>query len=307
MSRPITTQSTNKINIYGKVLDITFGEGTLSTGSQYERATLTIRVEQTYDGRTDISEIPVGVFATPHTRGGAANPVWDTMQSIKTLKTAQNVGLENADSIRIKGGQLRENNFVAKNSGQLITGWQLSTSFITKGAGQNPVKDIASFQFDLFILDMHDELDRDDDTTGRLVVKGGIVKYDGSLDVVEFIVEDPAKIDFISRNWEVNQTVNAEGRIRVTSQVENVAGKHSSWGEELPNETTRTVKELIITSGSDEGYEEEFAYDPDDIRKAFNIRKAMIEQMQLQARTNANKPAAAATAKTSNVKTYEWE
>lgn len=299
MSREITTQATNKINIVGKLLDVALGEGKFSDGREYERATMTIRTEQTYDGRTEISEIPVGVIATPHTRAGGPNPVWDTMRTIKTLKTVQNVGLAQADTIRINGGTLRENNFVSK-SGQLITGWQLSTSFLNTGA----VNDIASFNCDIFILDMSDEMTRDGDTTGRLKIKGGLVQYNGKLDVIEFFVEDPAKIDYLSRNWNINDTVNARGRIRVTSKVENVSGNHSSWGEDLPDDTTKTVKELIITTGSDEPFDKEFAYDPDDIHKAFNIRKALIEQMQLQARNPApTKPAPATTTS----RKYDWE
>ena len=53
MSKNIATQAENKINIIGKLLDTTFGEGTLSDGRRYERAIMTIRVTQTYGGRED--------------------------------------------------------------------------------------------------------------------------------------------------------------------------------------------------------------------------------------------------------------
>ena len=114
----------------------------------------------------------------------------------------------------------------------------------------------------------------------------------------------PNAVDFISRNWEINQTVTVKGRIRVTSTEEKSSGNDASWGEDIPETTTRFVRELIITKGDDEGKEEEFAYNPADIKNAFNVRKANIEQLQIDAK-NGGKKAAAPAKSTSNK--YSWE
>lgn len=301
MSKEIATQATNKVTIIGKLLDTSFGNGTLSDGRKYERANLTIRTTQTYEGREETSEIPVSVFATQYTAANKPNPAWDTIQKLRTMKTAQNAGLDDADVVRINGASLRENNFVSRN-GQLITGWQINTSFVSTGKAN----DLASFNFDIFIMDMHDETNREGDTTGRLIIKGGIVQYGGRLDVVEFVVQDPAKVEYLARNWNIDDTVNVRGRIRVTSQEDTHSAEHSSWGEDIPEVSTQMVRELIITTGSDTGFDEEFAYSKDDIRKAFNVRKAEIEQMQIQAKNgSAAKPKAQPTATTSSK--YSWE
>ena len=100
--------------------------------------------------------------------------------------------------------------------------------------------------------------------------------------VVEFVVESPECVEHISRNWQINDTVNARGRVRFTSLEEKRASSESSWGEEVPETTTRTMRELIITTGDPEGKEEEFAYDQAEIKKAFNVRKANMEQLQLR-------------------------
>ena len=155
-------------------------------------------------------------------------------------------------------------------------------------------------------MDMHDEVDREGDTTGRMIIKGGIVQYGGKLDVVEFIVESPDTVEYISRNWETNGTVNVKGRIRVTSQEEEV--QSSGWGEDVPDTTTRFVRELIITTGDDECKEEDFSYDPVEIKKAFNERKAAIEQMQINARSSSPKQGAgSANAAEASSKKYDWE
>ena len=76
----ISEQAQNKINIVGKLLDVSFGSGKLKTdGRDYERATATVRVTQEYGGRTETSEIPVDIFATHFTNSGKPNPAWNTV------------------------------------------------------------------------------------------------------------------------------------------------------------------------------------------------------------------------------------
>lgn len=284
--KAITEQANNKINIVGKLLDVTPASGTLSDGRAYERATITVRVNQTYGNRTEVSEIPVSMFATQFTQRGTPNPAYKSLQDIKHMKTAQNVGFEDADTVRLSGATISENVFVTR-TGQLVDGWQLRASF----ANTTNMSDVASFALDIFIMDMHPETDRDGDTTGRLIIKGGIVQYGSKLDVIEFIVEQPESVDYIERNWNINDTVSVVGRIRVTSIEKKSSGANSSWGEDIPETTTTFVRELIITKGDDEGKEEDFAYDAADIKKAFNVRKANIEQLQINAKNTAAKAA----------------
>ena len=296
MSKSIMDQATNKLNIVGKLLDCTFGEGTTKTGQHYERANFTVRVTQKVNGVTETSEIPVSIFASQFTSQNKPHPGYKNIQDMKRWKTVQDVGETEATVVRMTNASVQENNYVSK-SGQLINGWQIRTSVVNEAK----VADVASFVTDIFIMDMHDEIDREGDTTGRLIVKGGIVQYGGTLDVVEFIVEGNDAVDYISRNWNINDTVNAGGRIRFTSQEVKNSAAESSWGEELPETSTRMVRELIITRGSDEAFDEEFAYSQTDIRKAFNERKAKIEQLQIDAKKGSQKSAEAPASK------YSWE
>ena len=302
MSKQINEQATNKINIIGKLLDVSTATGKLSDGREYERASLTIRVTQTYNNLEETSEIPVSMFASKYTLTNKPNPAYDNIQKLKTMKTVQGYGEAEAETIRISGATLRENNFVAR-SGQLISGWQLNASFINSAGNMS---DIASFSVDVYIMDMHDEVDSDGEETGRLIIKGGVVQYNGALDVLEFIVEGADRVEYVKRTYDIDQTVNLGGRIRITSSEEPRSTSGGSWGEELPEMTTRLKRELIVTRGSEEPFDEEFAYDPSDIKKAFNIRKANIEQMQVAAKSNSQKTSAASTAAPTKNK-YSWE
>lgn len=297
--KTVNEQALNRVNIVGKLLDTTFREGKLEDGRPYESVNMTIRVTQTYGGREETSDIPVSMFAAKYTKKNTSNPGYEQVVALRSAKTVQNVGIDAADTVRINSGSLRENNFVTK-SGQLINGWQLNTSFINVGGSAT---DVASFTTDIYILDMRSEEDRDGDTTGRLIIKGGVVQYGGNLDIFEFIVENPDAVNYIERNWNINDTVNVKGRIRVTAVEVKASGTESSWGEEIPEMTTRTIRELIITKGDDEGKEEDLAYDPSEIKKAFNARKAKIEQLQIDATHKAPK---ASAADNSNTK-YSWE
>lgn len=298
--KDIMIQAKNNMNLVGKLMNVDFGEGKLSDGREYKRATVTIRVTQAVDGKEETSEIPVGFFATPYTSTGKPNPAYKSLVELENLKTAQNVGVDNADQIRISGATLSENNFVSRN-GNLINGWQIRGSFINAAK----LADVATFVTEVYIMDIHDEVDREGEPTGRLVVRGGIVQYNGRLDVVDFVVEAPDKVEFISRNWETNATLTVKGRVRVTSHEVEATHEPSGWGEDIPDTTTTFIRELVITGGDDEGKDEEFSYDPAEIKKAFNQRKAMIEQMQIDARAKAPKQGSSGVQNDS--KKYSWE
>jgi len=303
MSKSIQVQAVNKLTLQGKLLDVNLGSGKLSDGRPYERATVTIRTTQTYGGKTETSEIPVGMFATEFTSTGKPNPAWKSIQDLKEMKTIQNNGINEADTVRLTGASLQENNFVSRNNGQLINGWQIRGSFVNRANG---VPDAATFATEIYIMSMDDEFDKDGETTGRMVIKGGIVQYGGKLDVVKFIVENPDTIDYISRHWEVNKTLTVKGYIRVTSIEVKPSAESSGWGEDIPEgPTTQFIRELIVTKGDDEPKEDEFAYDPTEIKKAFNERKAYIEQLQIDARKKAN--GAAPATGTAGSKKYDWE
>ena len=237
--------------------------------------------------------------SSPYTSTGKPNPAYKSLVELADLKTAQNVGVDAADQVRITSATLSENNFVSRN-GNLINGFQIRGSFINAAK----LTDAATFNTEIYIMDIHDETDREGDPTGRLVVRGGIVQYGGRLDVLDFIVEAPEKVEFVSRNWEVNTTQRIVGRVRVTSHEVEASGESSGWGEDIPDTTTTFVRELIITGGDDTAKDEEFSYDPVDIKKAFNVRKAMIEQMQIDARSKAPKQGSSGH---TDAKKYEWE
>ena len=295
----LEVESFNSVTIIGKPVSTTIRTGQTSTGKPYESVNVIVRVEQDIEGKNSIHEIPVGFFASPYTNGGKENPMYRNIQTLKELKTIQSHGVNGADTVRLTKANLRENFFVAR-SGQLIDGWQLRGAFcstVKEGA-----KETATFNVDVFILDMKDEVNAEGDTTGRFIIKGAVVQYGGTIDVFDFIVEAPDKADYLQRTLEVGQTMRLGGHIRFTTEEVQRPATMSSWGENIEGDSTRTIRELIVTGGADEPYDEEFGYDPVEIKKALNARKAKIEQAQIEAKNGGQKKAESKPATK-----YDWE
>lgn len=301
--KDIMIQATNKLNIVGKLLNVEFGEGKMSDGRDYKRANVTVRVNQAIEGKEETSEITAGFFASPYTKTGKPNPAYKSLTDLQNLKTAQNVGIDNADKVVLAGATLSENNFVSR-SGNLVNGFQIRGSFVNNTT--NP-SDAATFITEIYIMDMHEETDHEGEFTGRLVIRGGIVQYGGRLDVLDFVVEAPDKVEYISNNWEVNKTITVKGRIRMTSQEVAPTSSGSSWGEDIQDTTTSYVRELVITGGDDEPKDEEFGYDGAEIKKAFNERKARVEQMTIDARSKAKGQGSSVNTAQSAATKYSWE
>lgn len=297
--KTLENQAQNKVTIIGKLVDKVITERKTTDGRPALSAQATIRVTQTYGGKEETSEIRTSFFATKLTTKGMPNPAYQSLMDLGTYNSIQDVGYDKADNIRVTGGSIGENAYVSKN-GTLVDNYRINGSFVSK----TNTSDAATFIIDIFILDMHPEVDRDDDPTGRLVVRGAIVQYGGKLDVVEFIVEDPNNVDYIEKNWNEGDTVTVKGRIRATSVEIKSSGASSSWGEDVPDDTTKYINELIITKGDDSGKEEDFAYDPTEIKKGFNRRKAEIEQMQVNAK---NKGSESKASSKSSKTSYDWQ
>ena len=299
--KSIQTEAYNSINIVGKVLTLVTRSGKTSMGKPYESVNLVVRVNDEIEGKKTISEIPISFFASPYTNSGAENPLFKNLQKIKELHSIQDYGLDGASFIRLSKANLQENFFVSRG-GQLIDTWQIRGAFcntVKEGA-----KEEATFNIDGFILDIKDEVNREGDTTGRLIFKVAVVQYSGNVDggnvdIFDLIVEDPDKINYLQRLLEVGQTFRFAGHIRYTTEQEQRATTASSWGEAISDEVTRTVRELIVTGGGEAPYDEDFGYDPLEIKKALNARKAKMEQAQIDA-----KPKATASTRTGK---YDWE
>jgi len=309
MSRNINSAGQNTFTITGLVSEINFREGMNKNNKPYRSGTVIVRVDQTYGGKSEISEIPVSMFANKFKKDGTANKCYEQMAQIQNnYRSIAQAGLDGATRITFTGitSKIQENMFVSpSNPETVLSSWRLNTMFANPARGAG---DCATFCMEIFIMKMERELNTEGEETGRLKLIGMYVGNRGAGsnaegNVFTFYVEEPGTIDYIERNWNENDTVQVVGRIRYCSE-EVQYHSENSWGEDIPQTSTRNKHELIITKGSDFPMEDDMAYDPDDIKALYADRSARREQMVIDAK---NKAKAATATKASASSGYDWE
>lgn len=304
MSKDIMKPCQNVVSVVGTLLSTDIREGKSTKNNRdYRSVNYTVRVKQQYEGHEDVNEIQMSSIAMKYKNDGGDNPAYRGLADLAAMNTAEKVGFEKADKVRITTGSLSENMFVSKSTGNIITGFRINSSFVNKA--DNSMVDMAVFKTEIFILDIAREMNKKTgEETSRLIVRGGIVQWNGKLDVVEFVAENPTYISFIERNWHVNDTVRVSGRIRCATSIENSdEANEGGFGETVQIAAPVLRKELIITGGDETPYDEEFAYSIDDIRAANATRKALRDQMLIDAKSKTSAPNKKAAKKAE----YAWE
>lgn len=320
MSKTINVPGRNEVSITGTLHNVVMREGTTKPekgAKPYRSGTITVRVNQHYGangGVDEVSEIPVEFIAMKFKKDGTINSAWERLGDFLEngpFKSIQQVGLDRASRIRVpaKFATLNENMY-SPDGETIRTTWRISSSFFNqmRGTGEPGTAnaDAATFCMDVFLMTMDREVSSEGEETGRLHIRGAVVQYGQRLDVLDFYVENPSAIDFIERNYNVNDTVNLVGRIRYTSATEEIH-EESSWGEVIPKTTTRYKHELIVVNGSDAPYEDEMAYDPTDIATLNADRQGRREQIKIDYRNSKAAKAAAKAPVASAAETYDWE
>ena len=87
MYKSIDTPALNSVVINGALLglDMREGKSAPSKGSKpYRSVNATVRVNQTYGGKSEVSELPVSFIAMKHKKDGTDNPVYETLGKYAT-------------------------------------------------------------------------------------------------------------------------------------------------------------------------------------------------------------------------------
>ena len=318
MFKSIDVPALNSVVVSGALLglDLREGKSAAAKGSKpYRSVKSTVRVNQTYGNKAEVSEIPLDFIAMKFKKDGTDNTIFETYGKYPTeYRTATRDGIDNASMVTVNGrrgnGVLSENMFAsAQNPETVVSSWSITATFLNelRGAAPGNGADCATFDIEIFILGLEREISTTGEETGRLKIRGGVVKYGRKLDCLDFYVENPSAIDYIERNFNVNDTAHFVGRLRYTSETVSYAAENT-WGETIPQTTTKKKRELIITGpgvGCESGpYDEERSYNPEDIRVLVADRNAYKEQKKMEARAKAAKPAAAPVA---SKPVYGWE
>lgn len=276
-------QAENRVKIEGILAEIDIKPGSFNKNGQMMESiggSITVKVTQKISGEEKELAIPVHMFASKLTNKGTPNPAYESIKKIAdeyvSIAASEN-GEEGADRIRITGASIRMNEYYSAD-GRLISFPRVNASFVNR-ISKSECKPEATYTAEFVVANKDEELDRNGEPTGRYRIDAIIPQYGGRVDVVPMFAQSKGVIDAVSTYWEVGNTVKANGRLDFSATTETTL-EEVDFGE--PIEKTRTINrsDLIITGGSQEPLEGEFAFDNAEIQNALAERKLRLEKQK---------------------------
>jgi hypothetical protein len=275
-------QAENKVKIEGILAEIDLKPGSfMKDGKEVESigGSIIVKVTQKISGEEKELSIPVHMFASKLTNKGTPNPAYESIKKVADdyVSIAAAGGEAGADRVRITSGNIRMNEYYSAD-GRLVSFPRINASFVTK-IGATECKPEATFTTEMVVAAKNEELNRDGEPTGRYRIDAVIPQYGGRVDVVPFYAQSESVISAVSTYWEVGDTVKANGRLDFSATTETII-EEVDFGE--PIEKTRTINrsDLIITGGSQEPLDGDFAYDNAEIQTALAARKETLEKQK---------------------------
>jgi len=271
-------QNLNEIEIVGKLSSVNLKETTNKKGNECIYGEVKVHTQEEIGGMTVPIEIPINVYANKFTKAGKDNPAYQSLKDVqeKMVSIEACGNEEEATRIRVyeNSDPISENIFKNSQTGELVTSQRIKASFFNR-ASQNQ-EDKARFQTVICILSIKDEVNKDGEPTGRLIVTGAYPNYNGELQVIPYVVGNENAINHIQTYWNKGDTVKVYGKINYSYRVEKTL-EEVGFGEPIERKRTVSHKEFLITSGSANALDEEVAFDPQDISKGLEARQAMKE------------------------------
>ena len=235
-----------------------------------------VKVTQKISGEEKELAIPVHMFASKLTNKGTPNPAYESIKKVMdeyvSIAASEN-GEDGADRVRITSGSVRMNEYYSQD-GRLISFPRVNASFVSR-INKADCKPEATYTAEFVVANKAEEI-VNDEPTGRYRIDAIIPQYGGKVDVVPMYAQSPGVIDAVSTYWNVGDTVKANGRLDFSATTETII-EEVDFGE--PIEKTRTINksDLIITGGSQEPLEGDFAFDNAEIQSALADRKVRLE------------------------------
>lgn len=276
-------QAENRVRIEGILAEIDIKPGTFNKNGQTMESiggSITVKVTQKISGEEKELAIPIHMFASKLTNKGTPNPAYESIKKIAdeyiSIAASEN-GEDGADRVRITNASIRMNEYYSQD-GRLISFPRVNASFVQK-INKSDCKPEATYMTEFVVAQKNEEIDRNGEETGRYRIDAIIPQYGGKVDVVPMYAQSPGVIDAVKTYWEVGNTVKANGRLDFSATTETTI-EEVDFGE--PIEKTRTINrsDLIITGGSQEPLEGDFAFDNDEIQNALAERKLRLEKQK---------------------------
>lgn len=294
-------QSDNQVIVEGILSEVNLKTGEFDKDGvkkEYVNGSVKIRLHQMI-GEEDVEmELPIYTFCVKYTNKGTVNPAYTSVMKVMNdfVSIASCGNEEDADRIRVTSGEIKSNEFVTPD-GKLVVYPRVEASFFSK-VRKDEYHPGATFKNTIVVINTKEEENKEQETTGRLIVTGGIVQYGEKLDVVDFVVAKKSAISHINANWENGDTVIVNGKLNYSSKVDYIE-EEMDFGDSVFKPVTTSIRDFIIESGSGKGVSSSDAYDKDEIKKALVARKVRLDEKV--AESSKKKPATSSASKVSDL------
>ena len=311
MAKQEIRQALNKVEVTGVVKEHKLNSGKGDNG-KYINGSLVVKAGE-------FTEVTFKVFVQETNSKGKVKKTYENLKKILDgdFKTMAETSEQEAVKVRIWGNegftpQFKEEIYMPEGANEVKTLLSLDLGFgnVTIDEKITPDDYKATFDVEMFVQSVEEELNKDDEETGRVVVKGWTPVYGGSvipLTIVAGIVEDEeGEFDFaeeVRSNIDPESTINFWGDIDFKVIIEKKS-KGGSMGRAKTEEKRAYVHDLVaIGANFVEGDNE---YTIEDIQQATVERENKIQEVKNKAengdsgKNNSNKGAGIASRRRAN-------
>ena len=279
-------QSNLKVNVEGVVSENAL-EKKVEDGMTKITGYLTVKT-------SDINFVRFNVNINEKTKAGAENKAFAGIETVMNeYKSIADVGEDQADRVRVSG----DINLYRSQNGNDVISYK-SNFFNRVKDNYNPH---AEFSAETYINAIVPEMDSEGNETGRVIVKGWSITYNGA-EAIAFVA-DKDLADAITSTFEVGQTVEFYGDL-VNNKIEKITEIPVAIGKPKTKVETTYKNELLITGASapyEDGVTPELPYEASVINAAVQERENRIAEAKANAQNKANsaaKPSGAAHGRT---------
>lgn len=282
-------QAENKVKIEGILAEINLNYGSfVKNGETVESigGSIKVLVNQEINHEPKALEVPVYMFATKYTKTGKANPSYESIEKVmkEYVSIAAAGGAANADKVRITGAAIKMNEFPGQD-GKIVSQPRVTASFVSKVVGD--FKPEASFSVEFMVSEMNHRVDNEgvEIDPAVLDLKVIVPQYTAqnsttmNVDLVPLVANIPSVLSAVELYWEPGKCYRASGRLNFSSKAETQV-MENGFGEPQTRVRTINVSEFIITGGSQEPLDGDFAWSMEDIKAGMAARKMRLNEQK---------------------------
>lgn len=237
---------------------------------------------------SDTNFIRYNVKVNEMTKNNTLNSTYAGITTVmKEYKSIAQVGEDEADRVRVSGDL---NIYTGVMDGVTRVGYK--SNFFNRLKNPDELDPKAEFNIEIFINSIAPEVNTDGEETGRVIVSGWTVTYNG-IEPVKLIADGDVA-SAVDSTFEPGQTVEFYGDI-INNKIEKITEIPVAIGKPRRKVETSYKNELIIT-GASEAYEKgvtpEKPYEAETIKAAIQERQNRLEEAKNKAQSGQKNGAA---------------